>query len=383
MADRLAEDVSFAGEDPRACTDRLRPDHPVVRGDHGDYVLLRHADVRAAALDDVTFSSAVSAHLQIPNGLDGDAHRDVRAALDPFLSEQALAPLVPELGEVARALVEALPAGVAPVDAVTEIGTVFAVRAQSAWLGWPATLEEPLVAWVSANHEASRRGERTELAGVAARFDALITPLLAARRDEFAAVVGDDVTARLMRTQVRGRPFSDEEIVSVLRNWTGGDLGSIALCVGVLVRGLVTDDALQRRLRAGVSDEEWDAVIDELLRRDDPFVSNRRVATCPVTVGGVDIPEGARVTLHWTSANRDEEAFDDPDGFHPASYGPANLVYGVGRHACPGRALATIELRVALRALVAGTTWIAAADEPPVREVYPVGGWARVPVVLA
>jgi hypothetical protein len=38
---------------------------------------------------------------------------------------------------------------------------------------------------------------------------------------------------------------------------------------------------------------------------------------------------------------------------------------------------------VALRALVAGTTWIAAADEPPVREVYPVGGWARVPVVLA
>ncbi len=382
MADRLAEGISFAGCDPRACTDSVRHEHAVVRSDRGDYVVVRHAEVRAAALDDETFSSAVSAHLQIPNGLDGDAHTAYRAALDPFLSPAALAPFAPILAAKAQALVATLPTGEV-LDAVTQIGAVFAVRAQSAWLGWPSSMEEPLVAWVEDNHEASRRGDRQELAEVAARFDALITPLLSARRAADGSVVGADLTADVMRVQVEGRRLSDEEIVSVLRNWTGGDLGSIALCVGVLLRGLVTNDALQRRLRDGVSEAECDAIIDELLRRDDPFVSNRRVTTCPVSLGGVDLPAGTRVTLHWTSANRDEAVFGDPDVLDPQANAEANLVYGIGRHACPGRTLATLELRVALQALLAGTTWIAAADEEPLREIYPVGGWARVPVVLA
>lgn len=183
-------------------------------------------------------------------------------------------------------------------------------------------------------------------------------------------MVGTDLTADVMRVRVEGRRLSDEEIVSVLRNWTGGDLGSIALCVGVLLRGTVTNDALQRRLRGGVSEAECDAIIDEL-RRDDPFVSNRRV----------DLP-----SLAWRGrpARRDaRHAGRRPTATRPSSRIPASsirrrtpkrtLVYGIGRHACPGRTLATLELRVALQALLAGTTWIAAADEEPLREIYPVG----------
>ena len=76
----------------------------------------------------------------------------------------------------------------------------------------------------------------------------------------------------------------------MLRNWTGGDLGSIALCVGVILHYLATNEALQDRLRSGVSDAELDATIDEILRIDDPFLSNRRITTCPVEVAGVRIP---------------------------------------------------------------------------------------------
>jgi Cytochrome P450 len=98
-----------------------------------------------------------------------------------------------------------------------------------------------------------------------------------------------------------------------------------------------------------------DLVIDEVLRLDDPFVTNRRVTTCPVDLGGIQLPEGARVKLHWTSANRDKALFD-AEAFDPAGHAADNLVYGIGKHACPGRLLATIELRVAVRALLAGTT---------------------------
>jgi len=59
-------------------------------------------------------------------------------------------------------------------------------------------------------------------------------------------------------------------------------------------------------------------------------------------------------------------------------------VYGIGRHACPGRPLATLEVRVAMQALLAATSSITLAPQSPAeREVAPVGGWARVPVMLA
>lgn len=369
------------GRDARALTDDLRHAHPLVHNTGGEWVLLRHADVKAAALDDRTFSSAVSAHLQIPNGLDGQEHTLFRSALDPFLTPAAVVEYEPAFAAVATRLASDLPREQV-IDAVNQIGAVFAVRAQSAWLGWPASLEEPLVAWVGRNHAASRAGDREELAQVAADFDALIASVLTPRRGADGEVVGDDLTAELMRVQVEGRRLRDEEIISVLRNWTGGDLGSIALCVGVLLHGLATHPALQERLRAGVVDAELDAIIDELLRIDDPFVSNRRVTTCPVTVAGVEIPAGAKVKLHWTSANRDETVFGDPDSFDPDGHAADNLVYGIGRHVCPGRTLATVELRIATRALLGATTWIDAAQEAPVRELHPVGGWAAVPVVL-
>ena len=48
-----------------------------------------------------------------------------------------------------------------------------------------------------------------------------------------------------------------------------------------------------------------EAAVEEILRTDDPFVSNRRVATCPVDLGGRDVAQGDRVLLNWTAANRD------------------------------------------------------------------------------
>ena len=382
MTDHIPDELSVVGKDPRAYTDPLRPLHGIVRNAQGEWVLLRHALVVQAALDHERFSNAVSSHLQIPNGLDADEHTAYRAALDVFLDAQALAPFHERFRRVAAELLAALPRGVA-VDAVSQLGARYAVRAQSAWLSWPADLEERLVAWVAENHAATRSGDRAWTQRVAQSFDDIIRTVLDHCRGAAREHDAENVTARLMRTEVNGKPLSEAQIVSVLRNWTGGDLGSMALCVGVLLHYLATQPALQSRLRAGVPDAEFDAVIDEILRIDDPFVSNRRVTTCPVTIGGVALPEGARVKLNWTSANRDAAVFGDPDAMDPQRNAPHNLVYGIGKHVCPGRLLATLQMRILLRELLVATASITLdAQQPAERAISPVGGWAKLPVVL-
>ena len=86
----------------------------------GRLVVRSHAAVVAVAADSQVFSNAVSRHLQIPNGLDGVEHAAARRLLDPFFSPQALAPLLPLLDGIARALVADF--GVAGFDAVAALG---------------------------------------------------------------------------------------------------------------------------------------------------------------------------------------------------------------------------------------------------------------------
>lgn len=387
-------DFDPTGLDPRTATDEQRAAGPLARTPEGTWVVLGHDEVVAAASDADAFSSKVSRFLQVPNGLDGDEHAAFRQALDPFFDAERMEALEPTLRRIAADLARELLAGAGTegveVDAVGTLGAVFAVRAQTAWLGWPTSLEPELLAWMDDNHEASRSGDLASTARVAERFDAIISSVLEPRRTA-GGQAPDDVTTELMLTRVplpdadapgsTSRALADDEIVSVLRNWTGGDLGSIALCVGVLLTGLAQAPQLAERLRSGTY-AEASAIVDELLRIDDPFVANRRVATCPVTLGDQRIEAGERVLLHWTSANRDERVFADPDAFDAEGHAEQNLVYGVGRHVCPGRPLATLELVVAVQELLAVAD-VRPAERAGEREIAPVGGWAHAPVVLA
>jgi cytochrome P450 len=314
--------------------------------------------------------------------MDGEEHARFRAVVDRYLAPERVARLEPRFRQLAVELVRSLP-GDRTVDAVSELGARYAVRAQSAWLGWPAELEETLLRWMDDNREATRSRRPTRTAAVAERFDGIIRSLLEARRRAGGGAT-DDVTTELLGETVDGRPLTDEEIVSILRNWTAGDLGSIAACLGVVVHRLAADAALQEHWRNARPDKaELEAGIDEILRIDDPFVSNRRVTTAEVEIGGRTIPTGERVVLNWTAANRDPEVVGDPDAYRPAENAPHNVVYGVGAHACPGRGLATLELRVAIEELLAATSAIELApDSAPVRELPPGGGYRTVPVLL-
>lgn len=362
--------------DPLTAYDAMRAQCPVAQGPDGAWTLFAHRDVVATALDPATFSNAVSRHLQVPNGMDGPAHAAYRAVVDRYFTPARVRAVEPVVRQVADDLVATL-AAPAHVDAVA-LGALFAVRAQSAWLGWPQDLEGELLAWVAENRDATRSRDSTRTAAVAEHFRRLVASLTAARRGDDAP---DDVTTELVRDQVDGRPLTDAEVVSVLRNWTGGDLGSMALCAGVVLAHLADHPDLQARLRAGVDDDELDRTLDEVLRVDDPFVSNRRIATRDAEVGGRRIAAGDQVLLHWTAANRDPEVFGD--AFDPGAHAADNLVWGIGPHVCPGRPLALLELRTLVRALLAATTAIEPDPERArEREQPPAGSWAAVPLVL-
>ena len=380
MGDPVEVDTEQTWEDQRSTYDALRARCAVAREDH-KWVVLRHAEVVAAATDADRFSSKVTTRRAIPNSLDGTEHAAYRSVVDRYLTVERVEREEPQCRKHAVAIVDALPRGVT-VRTIADIGTPFAVRSQSSWLGWPSHHENELVEWIQDNHAASGSGSREQMREVAERFDQMIRELLETRRTAPAK----DVTGELLGDRVDGRPLTTEEIVSILRNWTAGDLGSLATSVGVLVHFLAVRPNIQqvvRRLIDARDSAALAAAIEEILRIDDPFVANRRVATRAVSLGGEDIAEGEQVLLNWTAANRDPLVFEDPDRFDPEGNAGSNLVFGIGPHVCPGRALTLMELRVMLEELLSRTTWIELAqDQPAVREAPPVGGWARVPVVL-
>ena len=212
-------------------------------------------------------------------------------------------------------------------------------------------------------------------------FDDTIRGLLATRR-EAGDQIPDDPTTRLMNEQVADRPLTETEIVSILRNWTVGELGTMASSVGIIAYYLATHPSLQQDLRDKPS--LIGAANDEILRIHAPLLANRRRATRSVSLGGETLKAGDRVSILWASANRDETVFGDPDEFRLDRDPELNLLYGAGIHACPGAPLARMELSDIIEALLTQTLRIASIPtKAPRHNAYPASGYSEVFVQLS
>ncbi|MCC6705678.1 MAG: cytochrome P450, partial [Thermomicrobiales bacterium] len=190
-----------------------------------------------------------------------------------------------------------------------------------------------------------------------------------------------DVMASLVHDEVYGRPLTDAEIASILRNWTAGEIGTIAASIGIVVHYLAVHQDIQAQLRGDPS--VLATAIDEILRIEGPLVMNRRVTTRAVELGGRTIGANERVALNWVSANRDETVFENPDEFRLDRNANDNLLYGAGIHVCPGAPLARLELLLTLEELLSRTTRIELdADAAAERAVFPASGYASLPVII-
>lgn len=377
----ISDDVHKASvsSDPIAGYDEIRQRCPVAHDSHLHWALLKHEDVVSVLNDHHTFSSVVSRHVSVPNGMDQPEHTVYRALIDPYFNPQRMADFESSCRQLAANLVAQAPKNT-EFDLIENFARVFAVQVQCAFLGWPQALQEPLTQWVRKNHQATLAQDRPAMSAIAVEFDGYIRSLLASRR-ELGEQAPDDLTTALMRETVNGETLPDDVIVSILRNWTVGELGTIAACVGIVVKYLADHPDLQQELRH--HSEQLSDAIDEILRIHPPLIANRRVTKKAVTLGGQEIPEGERLTLLWASANRDEAVFGNPDEYCPARNAKNNLLYGAGIHICPGAPLARLVLCLIIEELLTDTGNIVLSESvQPVHAKYPAGGFDSLVVKL-
>jgi len=368
--DPRSEDVL---RDQVAAYDEMRERCPVAYSELMQWSVFRHEDVVRVLHDPETFSSKVSRHVAIPAGMDAPEHTEFRRLIDPYFAPARMDALAPACRAIALELIRR-----GERELMAEVALPFSVRAQCAFLGWPAEMEQPLGAWTRRNYEATLAQDRAAMADIAREFEGLVGSMLEARR-RLGARPRDDVTASLMHETVQGRPVRDEEIVNILRTWTVGEIGSIASAAGILAHFLAAHPELQARLRAEPS--RLGPAIDEILRIHGPLVASRRVATRPVEIAGRRIEAGEGLSLNWVAANRDARAFEAPDNFRPDRDPERNLLYGAGIHACPGAPLARMQLRAFVDALFEGSSLIALLpDRPPARARYPACGFSTLPL---
>ena len=365
--------------DQLSAYDEMRENCPVAYSEFMQWSVFRHEDVERVIHDHGTFSNAVSQHLAVPSGMDPPEHTVYRRIIDRYFTPERMNAFEP----ICRKIVSALLAQVlAPgeMEMMNDVAVPFAVRAQCAFLGWPPELQLSLAGWTHKNYEATLAQDRAALSEIAREFEALVDEMLETR-EQAAAGPEQDITASLMHEKVWERPLSNEEIASILRTWTVGEIGSIASAVGILGHFLAENADLQKQLRGAPS--LLPPAIDEILRIHGPLIASRRITTCPVEIGGRKLDAGARLSLNWVAANRDERVFDQPEQFRLDRDPVANLLYGAGIHICPGAPLARMEMRVALEELLARSTQIQLVpDKPPTRAVYPASGFATLPLQI-
>lgn len=364
-------------KDQIAAYDDMRDRCPVAHSAYLNWSFFKHQDVMRALREHEIFSNAVSSRPVVPNGMDPPLHTSYRQIIDPYFNAQRMEAFEPVCRKIAVDLVENLPCA-GEIEFISAFAEDFALQVQAAFLGWPSELHEPLRQWTRKNHEATLARDKAAMERVAYEFDAYIRALLEERRNA-GPNAPDDITTSLLRERIGDRLLDDEEIISILRNWTVGELSTISASVGILAQYLAARPDLQQQLRQQPS--LLPAAIDEILRIHAPLIANRRITTEAVEAGGHTLPAGTRITLMWASANRDEAVFGDPDEFRLDRDPALNLLYGAGIHVCPGAPLARLELRIITEELLRRNKRIELVPErEPVKAVYPASGFSSLPL---
>ncbi|KAA1416953.1 cytochrome P450 [Nocardioides humilatus] len=155
----------------------------------------------------------------------------------------------------------------------------------------------------------------------------------------------NDLMTGLVQAEVDGQKLTDDEIASffVLLSVAGNDTTrhTISLTARALQqfpeqRALLLEDYAGR----------IDVAMDEFVRWATPVMTFRRTATRDTVLGGQEIKEGEWVAMVFSSGNRDERVYADPDVFDITRNPNPHVGFGAGGpHFCMGQFLAKMQIR--------------------------------------
>ena len=178
---------------------------------------------------------------------------------------------------------------------------------------------------------------------------------LVARRRRAPGDPEHDVLTRLIQGE-GGEQLSEQELLQncifILNAGHETTTNLIGNALVALQEWPAQREVLLAALRAAPDAAAREAVlsvaVDEVLRFESSNQLGNRRALRPCNVGGVDLPEGALVTLCIGAANRDPAQFARPDDLLLDRPDNRHLAFGFGIHQCAGLSLARLEGRIAI-----------------------------------
>ncbi|PRY42592.1 cytochrome P450 [Umezawaea tangerina] len=369
----------------------LRAESPVHHDPAtGLWLVSRHADVRAVLADPEAFhpDNALTAITPVPrpvlrvlaragfslpptlanNGTP--THTALRRLVAGFLTPARVASFADRIADLcAERLVDG------PVDLHASLARDLPCVVLMEVLGIRDVDVPALKAWSTASLELfwgnPSVDRQHELAASAGEFHRWLTTRLRA-----ASPAGDDLFGALV---ARGTPVRE----------------AAGLCYFLLIAGQETTTQLLSTLLDRVlrHPDVWHrlsldepglaaACVEEVLRREPPVTTWRRLTSRPVELSGVRLPAGAPLLLMLTGT--DPEVFADPESFCPGRPDARkHLAFGYGRHFCLGAGLARLEGEVVLRTVARRfpALRLASVEPPPMLNLLSFRAPLSVPVV--
>jgi cholest-4-en-3-one 26-monooxygenase len=389
----LHDPATYAKGFPHEYFRQLRDTAPITHHEHptwerGYWAVVRHPDVQRVSRDSETFHNAPHPFLDTSAGeeemvsgllisLDGSDHRNLRKLVNRGFTPRRVA----DLGDRIRARIDTMIDGLRDrkaADLVTDLALWLPLHVIADMVGVPEEDRRQVFEWTERTFgfdEAVTQEERTEAAiAMFGYAEAMCADRQANPRDDLISVLLDAEVEGDRLTQMQINLF-----FMVLQN-AGSETTRNLITSGTLA--LLEHPDQLARLQQDPS--LLPVAIEELLRYLTPVIQFTRTAVTDTEVAGQRLSPGDRVVMVYSSANRDERGFTDPDGLDITRQPNEHVAFGAGGpHFCLGASLARLEAKEMFEAILTrfeGLEIDGEADTFP--RVYStiIDGFAHLPV---
>ena len=332
-------------------------------------MILRHQDVRDAAKDTTTFSSdaprripipseeAVRTVRQYPLEVDPPLHAAYRKVAEPFF----LRPKQPEVLAKINTLIDSLLSKALETNSIDAVRD-FAIPLQSYALTYLLNVpEKEAELWVSWGLHVFKDGDGKSKGPFMEEYSQRMF-------DAAAENPGDDFFSALNQVEFEGRLLTKEEKLGFANiAFAGGRDTIIHTITRIIAHFAKEPDDLKWIL---ADPKRVNLASEEFFRLFIPLTHIGRVGPMKTDVHGFEVQPEGRVSLCWSSANRDPEVFDEPNKTKLDRRPNPHVAFGFGAHLCLGNHHARAIMRGLIRALAKNisTIEIIQADELIERE---------------
>lgn len=315
-------------------------------------MILRHADVRAAAKDWKTYSSDAPFRVPIPSEEDVRSmrqlpietnppeHTEYREIVEPFFARPKDPTFIARVEKLVEEMLAAA-LGRESIEIVNEFALPMQSRALTYLLNVPESEADTWIGW----------GIHVfKVTGGEFKKGIVLEDYLHAQFDRAEQNPGEDFFSALTKAMYQGRRLTREEMMGFGNLTFAGGRDTIIHSIASVIAYLGQNPQALEFLRA--DPKRIVLASEEFFRVFMPLTHIGRVCPAHTEVQGVQVPPGGRVSLCWASANRDETAFDQPDEVRLDRKPNPHLSFGFGTHLCLGAPHARLIVRTLLQALV-------------------------------